>query len=71
MAETSLEELKQAFIISSSAELGTVDQESKIKIYANRHQNYTQRYFEFDRNGIMIDVYPKSCSRCSSATLKN
>jgi hypothetical protein len=47
MAETSLVELKQAFNISSSAELGIVDQKSKIKIYANRYQNYTQRFFAF------------------------
>ncbi len=28
-------------------------------------------HFEFDRNGTIVDVYPKRCSRCSSATLKN
>ena len=28
-------------------------------------------HIEFDRKGMMVDVYPKTCSRCSSATLKN
>jgi RNA polymerase sigma-70 factor (ECF subfamily) len=28
-------------------------------------------HIEFDRNGTIVDVSPKSCSRCSSETLKN
>ena len=28
-------------------------------------------HIEFDRNGTIVDVYPKSCSKCSSETLKN
>ena len=28
-------------------------------------------HIEFDRKGMMVDVYPKSCTRCSSSTSKN
>jgi hypothetical protein len=45
MAEKSLEELKQAFHISSSAELGITDQDSKVKIYANKYGPYPQIFF--------------------------
>jgi hypothetical protein len=45
MAETALRELKLAFIISSSEELGIVSRETKVKIFANRYQDYSQRYF--------------------------
>ena len=45
MAETSFKELKQAFNISSSAELGIIDQQSKIKIYANRNRTNDQQFF--------------------------
>jgi len=47
MAEESLKELKQAFSISSSEELGIKNRESKVIIFANRYQNYTQKYFPF------------------------
>lgn len=39
IAETAFEQLKQAFNISSSSELGIVDRDSKLKIYANRHNS--------------------------------
>jgi hypothetical protein len=45
IAEKSLVELKLAFSISSSEELGIVNRESKVKIFANRYQNYSQIYF--------------------------
>ncbi|MEJ2196698.1 MAG: RNA polymerase sigma factor SigZ [Ignavibacteriaceae bacterium] len=28
-------------------------------------------HIEFDRKGMMVDVYPKTCSRCSSAASNN
>jgi hypothetical protein len=45
IAEKSLVELKLAFSISSSEELGIVNRESKVIIFANRYQNYSQIYF--------------------------
>lgn len=47
MAEKSFKELKQAFNISSRAELRVIDQESKIKIYANRNGTYNQQFFAY------------------------
>jgi hypothetical protein len=47
MAEESLQELKLSFGISGSEELGIVNRESKVKIFANRYHNYTQMYFPF------------------------
>ncbi len=47
MAETSLKELKQAFKISRSTNLGIIDRSSKIKIYANRYKNHAQQFFAF------------------------
>lgn len=46
-AEDSFQELKEAFDISSSAELGIVDQDSKMKIYANRYLSHIQQYFVY------------------------
>ncbi len=45
IAEESLAELKQAFTISSSTELGITDQESKVKIYINRYLAHHQEVF--------------------------
>ncbi|MDH3267926.1 MAG: hypothetical protein OEM46_03630 [Ignavibacteria bacterium] len=45
MAEKSLVELKLAFNISSSEELGIINRESKVIIFADRYQNYSQIYF--------------------------
>ncbi|UCD36987.1 MAG: hypothetical protein JSW54_09120, partial [Fidelibacterota bacterium] len=44
--ERALRELKEAFDISSSAELGITEQDSKIKVYANRNRlDIDQRFF--------------------------
>ena len=51
-AESAMSSLKEGFGISTSAELGIVDQSTKLKLFANKnHSNYTQRIFE---NGMII-----------------
>ena len=42
MTETAFSELKILFDISSSAELGIVDRDTKMTIYSNRYQNHRQ-----------------------------